>query len=139
MKVDFKGVAVEELSFNVNRVRINPNENIQLKPVFSREVRKAEANPAVRVVVFSIKIETTEENPSPYNIMVKVAGIYDVTEIENEMQERDFIIEATKQLFPYARAALSNLTAQAYVRPINLPPISGPIFPEDRDQFAFIS
>mgnify|MGYP002508872455 CR=1 FL=1 len=36
---------------------------------------------------------------------------------------------------PYLRAAVTNLTASAYIAPLNLPVISGPIFPEDRDRF----
>ena len=52
-------------------------------------------------------------------------------------QEREFVIEATKMLFPYLRAAVTNLTASAYVAPLNLPVINGPIFPEDRDVYAF--
>ena len=52
-------------------------------------------------------------------------------------QEREFVIEATKLLFPYLRAAVTNLTASAYISPLNLPVLNGPIFPEDRDVYAF--
>ena len=52
-------------------------------------------------------------------------------------EETAFVIEATSQLYPYLRSAVTNLTAQAYITPLNLPVINGPIFPEDRDVYAF--
>ena len=54
-------------------------------------------------------------------------------EVANESEERSFVIEATKLIYPYLRAAVTNLTASAYIAPLNLPVITGPIFPEDRD------
>ncbi len=55
----------------------------------------------------------------------------------NAQEERAFVIEATQLLYPYLRSTVSNLTAQAYISPLNLPIITGPIFPEDRDVYAF--
>ena len=40
-------------------------------------------------------------------------------------------------LYPYLRSMVTNLTAQAYIQPLNLPVLNGPIFPEDRDTYAF--
>ena len=58
-------------------------------------------------------------------------------EVANESEERSFVIEATKLIYPYLRSAVTNLTASAYIAPLNLPVITGPIFPEDRDVYAF--
>ena len=136
MKMDFRGVTAEELSFKLNRVKIEPNAKLDIKPQFSRQVRKSNANPNVNFIALSVKIESSEQEPKPFDIAVTLVGVYQV-EVANANEERDFVIEATKQLYPYLRAAVTNLTANAYISPLNLPVISGPLFPEDRDVYAF--
>lgn len=137
MKYDFKGITAEELSFKLNRVRIEPNERLDIKPQFSRQVRKVNGNDKLNFVALSVKIESTEKEPKPFDINVTLVGIYEVEDVANSADERKFVIEATKNLYPYLRAAVTNLTASAYVAPLNLPVITTPIFPEDRDQYAF--
>ena len=136
MKIDFKGISAEELSFKLNRVRIEPNAKLDIKPQFSRQVRKANGNEKLNFVSLSVKIQSTEAEPKPFDINVTMVGVYEV-EVANKTEERDFVIEATKQLYPYLRSAVTNLTANAYISPLNLPVINGPIFPEDRDVYAF--
>ena len=85
-----------------------------------------------------MKVESTEAEPKPFDIHVTLVGTFEVEDVATgSEQEREFVIEGTKLLFPYLRAAVTNLTASAYVAPLNLPVISGPIFPEDRDVYAF--
>ena len=137
MKVNFKGITAEELSFKLNRVRLAPDERLDIKPQFSRQVRKVNNNEKLNFVALSVKIESTEEEPKPFNINVTVVGVFEVEEVKNPAEERNFVIEATKAVYPYLRSAVTNLTANAYIAPLNLPIINGPLFPEDRDQFAF--
>ena len=137
MKIDFKGVTGEELSFKLNRVRLNPEERLDIKPQFSRQVRKVNNNDKLNFVALSVKIESTEEEPKPFNINATVVGVFEVSDIKSDAEERSFVIEATRLVYPYLRSAVTNLTANAYIAPLNLPVISGPLFPEDRDQFAF--
>lgn len=137
MKYDFKGITGEELSFKLNRVRLNPEDKLDIKPQFSRQVRKVNGNDKLNFVVLSVKIESTDAEPKPFNINVTLVGVFEVEDVKNDAEERRFVIEATKVVYPYLRAAVTNLTANAYIAPLNLPVISGPLFPEDRDQFAF--
>lgn len=138
MKYDFKLISVEELSFKLNRVQIAPNQRLDVKPQFARQVRKANDNKKLMFIALSVKIESTEAEPKPFDLNVGVVGMY---ELEKEdytaEEERAFVIEATAQLYPYLRSSVTNLTAQAYISPLNLPVINGPIFPEDRDVYAF--
>jgi len=138
MKYDFKGISTEELSFRLNRIHIEPNQRLDIKPQFSRQVRKSNENKKLMFIAFSVKIESTEAEPKPFNLTVGQVGVF---ELEKEdytpAEEREFVIEATKMLYPYLRSAVTNLTASAYISPLNLPVISGPIFPEDRDVYAF--
>ncbi len=138
MKINFRGVGAEELSFKMNRVRLEPNARLDIKPQFSRQVRKVKDNDKLMFIALSLKVESTEAEPKPFNINVTLVGTFEVEDLASGgEQERDFVIEATNMLFPYLRAAVTNLTASAYVAPLNLPVINGPIFPEDRDVYAF--
>ena len=136
MKFDFKGVTAEELSFKLNHVKIEPDTKLDIKPQFSRQVRKVNGNEKVNFIVLSVRIVSTEQEPKPFDINVTLVGIFEV-EVANENEERAFVIEGTRLLYPYLRSAVTNLTANAYIAPLNLPVINGPIFPEDRDVFAF--
>ncbi len=138
MKYDFKGISVEELSFKLNRVQIAPNQRLDIKPQFARQVRKANENKKLIFIALSVKIESSEAEPKPFNLTAGLVGVYELAvEDYTAEEERAFVIEATQSLYPYLRAAVTNLTAQAYISPLNLPVINGPIFPEDRDVYAF--
>ena len=138
MKINFRGIGAEELSFKMNRVRFEPNARLDIKPQFSRQVRKVKDNDKLNFIALSLKVESTEAEPKPFDIHVTLVGTFEVEDVAaGSDQEREFVIEGTKLLFPYLRAAVTNLTASAYVAPLNLPVISGPIFPEDRDVYAF--
>jgi preprotein translocase subunit SecB len=137
MKYEFKGITTEELSYKLNRVRLDPQQRLDIRPQFARQVRKANENPKLNFVSLAVKVESTEAEPKPFNINVAIVGIFELAEEPNAQQEREFVIEATSILYPYLRAMVTNLTAQSYITPLNLPLINGPIFPEDRDVYAF--
>lgn len=139
MKINFRGVGVEELAFKINRVKLEPNTRIDIKPQFARQVRRVKDNDKLIFVALTLKIESTEAEPKPFDVHVSLVGNFEVEGLTpGSEQEREFVIEATRILFPYLRAAVTNLTAAAYVTPpLNLPVINGPIFPEDREVYAF--
>ena len=137
MKYDFKGISCEQLSFKLNRVRLEPNQRLDIKPQFSRQVRKSNENPKMMFVNLKVAVLTNENEPKPFDIEVSIVGLYELAEVADARQERDFVIEATSMLYPYLRSMVTNLTAQAYIQPLNLPVLNGPIFPEDRDTYAF--
>lgn len=138
MKYDFKGITTEELNYKLNRVQIAPNQRLDIKPQFARQVRKPNDNKKLMFISLSVKIESTEQEPKPFDINVTLVGVFELEKADYTAQEeREFVIEATQLLYPYLRSTVSNLTAQAYITPLNLPVITGPIFPEDRDVYAF--
>lgn len=137
MKYSLKGVNAEEISLKLNKVRLNPEDKVDIKPMFSRQVRKLNGNDSLTFIALSVKIESTEEEPKPFDVNVTIVGVFENEPFANDAEERQFVVEATTQLYPYLRATVTNLTASAYIAPLNLPVITGPIFPEDRDRFAF--
>ena len=137
MKIDFKGVTGEELFFKINRVRINSDGKLDIKPQFSRQVRKVNGNDKLNFIALPVKIESTEEEPKPFDIRATVVGIFEVEDIKSDAEERSFVIEGTKAVYPYLRQAVSNLTATAGIAPLFLPVIAGTMFPEVRDSYGF--
>ena len=138
MKYEFKGITTEELSYKLNRVQIAPNQRLDIKPQFARQVRKPNDNKKLMFISLAVKIESSEQEPKPFDLNVNLVGVFELEKEDyNQQEERSFVIEATQLIYPYLRSAVSNLTAQAFIAPLNLPVINGPIFPEDRDVYAF--
>ena len=138
MRYEFKGITTEELSYKLNRVQIAPNQRLDIKPQFARQVRKPNDNHKLIFISLAVKIESSEKEPKPFDLNVNLVGVFELEKEDyNAHEERAFVIEATQLLYPYLRSTVSNLTAQAYISPLNLPIITGPIFPEDRDVYAF--
>lgn len=138
MNYNFLGISTNALSYKINRLPIAPNQRIDIKPQFFRQVLKSNENAKNVMIDFSVTIESTEAEPKPFDLQVSLRGIFELEKAEyTPDEERSFVIEATKMLYPYLRSAVTNLTAQAYINPLTLPVISGPIFPEDRDVYAF--
>ena len=101
MKINFRGVGAEELSFRMNRVRLEPNARLDIKPQFSRQVRKVKDNEKLNFIALSLKVESTEAEPKPFDIHVTLVGTFEVEDMAaGSEQEREFVIEGTKLLFP---------------------------------------
>ncbi|MDE6850224.1 MAG: protein-export chaperone SecB, partial [Clostridia bacterium] len=118
MNYDFKGITTEELTYKLNRVQIAPNQRLDIKPQFARQVRKPNDNKKLIFISLAVKIESNEKEPKPFDLSVNLVGIFELEKEDyNAQEERAFVIEATQLLYPYLRSAVSNLTAQAYVSP----------------------
>ena len=127
-----KALTADELFFKVNPVKAAPDTKFEIKPFFSRQIRQANDNPEINVVMLECKIESTEESPKPFNITARMIGVFEVKDMNTEDDRRIFAINATETMFPYLRSAITNLTADALINPLTLPVVSGStLFPED--------
>lgn len=123
-----------EMHFRLNIIKSEPNTRFEINPTFNRTVRKIKELPKRRIVDLNVRIESTEKEPKPFDIVVNMSATID---LEEELwlveDEKKFVIEATRMLFPYLRSTITNLTATAMINPLVLPPLDGgSIFPEDR-------
>ena len=133
IQYSLKGLTAEELSFKVNPIKAAPDTRFEIKPMFSRQIRQANENPKINIVILECKIESTEESPKPFNLHVLFMGVFEVNNMQTDEDKRIFAINATETMFPYLRAAVTNLTADALINPLTLPVVSGAtLFPEDR-------
>ena len=100
MKIDFKGITAEELSFKLNRVKLNPEDKLDIKPQFSRQVRKVNGNDKLNFIALSVKIESTDAEPKPFDIFATLVGVFEVEDVKNEQEEhRD--MKTLRPLYDY--------------------------------------
>ncbi len=133
IQYSLKALSADELSFKVNPMKAAPDTKFEIKPFFSRQIRQANENPKINIVILECKIESTEESPKPFNLLARFVGVFEVTNMTTDEDRRIFAINATETMFPYLRAAVTNLTADALINPLTLPVVPGAtLFPDDR-------
>ena len=81
----------------------------------------------------AVKIEKSEDSPKPFDLAVTFTGVFE-SDAQTDEERRSVVIGATQMLYPYLRAAVTTLTTAALAAPVVLPVVSGPLFPEDREQ-----
>ena len=128
-----KGIRADELLFRVNGVPPKTDGKLELKPAFSRKVRRASGEENIFLLTLSVRIESTPEEPKPFDLTASLTGVFG-TDAAGEEGVRAAVVEATQVVFPYLRAAVTGLTSAAMAAPIVLPVIAGPLFPEDREK-----
>ena len=132
ISLNLRGIRAEELSFKQNNVKIPKDAKLDLKPSFSRRVRKTPDNEKLHFVTLEVKIESSETSPKPFDLKVCLTGVFEA-EVESDFERRAFNVQAVAILYPYLRAAVTNLTGAAFVAPLVLPVVGGALFPEDRE------
>lgn len=126
----------EEMHFKTNVIKAEPDTKFEIKPQFSRNVRKSKEMPKRRITELSVRIESTNADPKPFDLTVRLVAVF---ELEEELwlveDEKVFASESGRIMYPYLRAAIANLSAAAMVPPLQMPIIDGgSMFPEDREK-----
>ena len=135
MKYALRGITAEELSYTMNRIKMDKNTKFEIKPQFSRTVRRVQENDKLWFLTLEVKVESTEESPKPFNIKTRLVGVFEAEEVESEEDKQDLVINMTEIVYPYLRAAVSALTANSFINPLILPVIpAGTMFPDDRGE-----
>ena len=135
MEYKFKGINVEELHLKLNQIKIDPaNKKLEVAPLFGRTVKAPIENEKIKIITLGVMIKSTPEKPWPYDLSVRIAGIFETVEVLNEKEMQQLSIEATTLLYPYLRSIVSSVTSMSYTMPIFLPVIpDGKVFPEDKN------
>ncbi len=135
MKYALRQIIAEELTYTMNRIKINKDQKFEIKPQFSRTVKRVEENDKLWFLTLEVKIESTEDAPKPFNLKARLVGVFEAEEIESDVDKQDLVINMTEIVYPYLRAAVSSLTANSFINPLILPVIpAGTMFPEDRGE-----
>ena len=135
MKYALKGITAEELSYTMNRIKMDKDTRFEIKPQFSRTVRRVQENDKLWFLTLEVIVESTEESPKPFNVKARLVGVFEAEEVESDLDRQDLVINMTEIVYPYLRAAVSALTANSFINPLILPVIpAGTMFPEDRGE-----
>ena len=135
MKYALRNIVAEELSYSMNRIKVDKDTKFEIKPQFSRTVRRVQENDKLWFLTLEVKVESTEESPKPFNIKARLVGVFEAEEIDSDLDRQDLVINMTEIVYPYLRAAVSALTANSFINPLILPVIpAGTMFPEDRGE-----
>ena len=103
---------IDEIQF-VNKIK--GNTKIELKNSYAYNVRYTNNN--ICEGKFTVTI-TDKENPEIFSVKLVLAGIFSYP----DGLEREIIhIQTYKELFPYARAFITTITANAGIQPIMIP------------------
>lgn len=115
---------VKDLSFEVPgapdiyvKVRQPPQVQVNLD-VNARRVAEGAFE-----VVLSIRAEAKVEDKTCFIIELDYAGVFTLTAIPQEMLEPVLLVEAPRQLFPFARAIVSDVTRESGFPAVLLQPI----------------
>lgn len=138
MKYALRGITAEELSFNLSHVKMDRNTKFDIKPKFSRTIRKTHENENLYFLDLEVLIENTPEEPKPFNLKAKLVGIFEAEDVVSEEDKQVLVLSMTEIVYPYLRSAVSSLTATAFINPLMLPVIpAGTMFPDNQtDSFS---
>ena len=135
MKYALRNIVAEELSYSMNRIKVDKDTKFEIKPQFSRTVRRVQENDKLWFLVLEVNVESTEESPKPFNLKARLVGMFEAEDLQDEQDKQDLVINMTEIVYPYLRAAVSSITANAFINPMILPVIpAGTMFPEDRGE-----
>ena len=135
MKYALRGITAEELSYTINRIKMDKDTKFEIKPQFSRTVRRVQENDKLWFLTLEVKVESTEDAPKPFNLKARLVGVFEAEDLQDDLDRRDLVINMTEIVYPYLRNAVSALTSNAFINPLMLPVIpAGTLFPEDRGE-----
>lgn len=114
MRVTLKAYKVSEIRFVS---KLENGTRVELGNRYSYNVSYA-ANNTCRGT-FNITVED-KEKPDKFGITLVIDGFFEFTE---GMEKEKVHVQSFKELFPYARAIVSTVTANSGIAPLILPPI----------------
>ena len=119
MKYALRGINAEELKFVKNNVQVAPNTRIGIKQ--SCNFGTIKENDKLQAVVLEARVDSTEEAPSPFNMVARVVGVFEVEDVVTEEDKQILAVSMVELVYPYLRNVVSSLTFSAFIPPIVLP------------------
>ena len=114
MQVTLKGYKVSELRFVS---KLENGTRVELGNRYSYNVSYAPNNTCRGE--FNITVED-KENPDKFGVTLVLIGFF---EFAQGMEKERVHVQSFKELFPYARAIVTTVTANSGIAPMILPPI----------------
>ncbi|HEX3038162.1 MAG TPA: protein-export chaperone SecB [Oscillospiraceae bacterium] len=116
----FNGYEVQNIYFEKNDAFFTKDNNeVELSPSFQRKIFKNDKNDYIVELGFEIKPDL-EGNLVPFTLKVNIAGCFTFDDDDDTLVKEN----AVAILFPYLRALISTITANANIPPLILPTIN---------------
>ncbi|APA02815.1 Protein-export protein SecB [Bacillus velezensis] len=126
----FEDFHISKLNFIVNDNYIEDNKNIEISPKFSVRHKFSDNNKSILVTlsctIFNNGNGIFDKN-DPFYLEAVIKGDFQTSEdtnVDEDVFHSVLKVNTVSILFPYLRAAVTNLTAHTNVTPIVLPPIN---------------
>lgn len=117
LKLDSYNVLNISFSFN-SEYQYQQQGIIEVNPSLTRQIKKIDENKAEVVLAFAI--QKTDELPTPFDLEIAIKGIFECEQWETEFPDI-MRINTVAILFPFLRALIATVTANASVPPYVLP------------------
>ena len=119
--------ALQLLRYDVNKIEFNLNNNfvfdninkIELNQNVDRTIEKIDENTFKTSLNF--EIFSLEEKPTPFTLLIKLSGIFQLKAWENEENNTLATVNTAAILFPFIRSLVATITANTSVPPYILP------------------
>ncbi|MCQ2478940.1 MAG: protein-export chaperone SecB, partial [Clostridia bacterium] len=123
MNYALKGITFRELSVVTNPAfRPEPGKNTEFKQEIRVEkVMKAPNTDNIYVGGIRFSTKSTPENPTPYDAVVHIAGVFEAVDVNSEEDMQTLQYATTNVLLPTLRAAVANLLSTAMLPPMQIP------------------
>ena len=127
--------SLADLQLITNEISIKNNNlaagQFSVSPTFTRKMGKTSDNKYFTEL--TIEMKDKEEARFPIDLRIRLTGIFDLSQIQEDQIDSFLKIQAVQILFPYLRTMVSNITASSLMSPIVLPVIDVlKMFPEDQ-------
>ena len=127
-------IITNEASFVNNLL---PDGNFEIKPDITRKIDKLKNSENKYALTMQVIIKNEPENRFPFDLRVRITGIFEFEAISNEKDINQFLkLQGVQMVFPYLRSMVSNLTSTVLMPSIMLPIINPLDFNDDDKQDA---
>lgn len=106
---------VNEVAFKANPLPQGVT-NFTIKPNIRMDIKKEARTLSLSITV---AVKGTETEPTPFDLNVRLTGNFAILDPAASVDE--IRIEASKTLYPYMRAYVATITANANIAPYSLP------------------
>ena len=122
----FEEYVVESINLHINKEFQADGQAIPIDLEVGRQLEYRDNNGCTEITT-SVRLnvfQNAQENNYPYELELVVVGIFSTLEKEQEQIKKFAELNTLTIMFPYLRALVSTITANANITPLILPPIN---------------
>lgn len=124
------GGKIKFIDYKVTKVEYELNPDFEwgddsIDVNFDTEAMKSVSEDGTQMIAgLKIRIFDDEEAVYPFRMIVQLEGLFQLEDEKSEEAIDNYYANALSILFPYARAIVSNYTANANIEPLILPTVN---------------